>query len=113
MTQKLNEIYGQQKYDYKQKHIYWSIVKPITTYGAEVRKLTRNEQTKLQATEMDFLRRSRRTSRLQHIPNDVVKQMADNAITYKIEQRQLILYGHVMRKNDNRWPGKIIEYWHP
>lgn len=50
--------------------------------------------------EMDFLRRAASISRLQHIPNEEVRRRTRNVD--KVESRQLIWYGHVIRTREER-----------
>ena len=80
--------------------LYRCIVEPITTYGAECWQLTSKAQRQLKTLEMDFLRRSSRISKLDHIRNDDIREMMhiEDTIVDRIERRQLIWYGHVMRK---------------
>ena len=60
-------------------------MEPITTYGAECWQLTSKEQRQLQALKMDFLRRSCRISKLDHIRNDDLREMKHIEDTKLIE----------------------------
>ena len=64
--------------------------------------------------EMDYLRRSARVSRLQKIPNTIIrnKMQAEQSILDRIQRRQLKWYGHLLRIEDSRWPKKIYK-WTP
>lgn len=94
------------------RNLYRAIVEPIATYGAECWQITKKFKNKLQALEMDHLRRSCRISRLEHIPNARIRELTGvkSTITDRIEQRQLSWYGHVMRMEGYRWPKRCMEY---
>jgi hypothetical protein len=48
---------------------------------------------------MDFLWRSCGISRLDHVRNDMIKEIMDldKAITDRVEEKQLVWYGHLQR----------------
>lgn len=58
---------------------------------------------KLEATEMDAIRRSTRMSRRDRIRNEEIKQRmgVEGTIIDDIERKQLVWYGHVQRMDDN------------
>lgn len=95
--------------------IYRAIVEPILTYGSECWQLTEAARRKIDAVEMDFLRRSCRISRLEHIPNIEIRRRTNriHRTTERIETRQLIWYGHVRRMEEHRWPRKAFDYTPP
>ena len=68
----------------------------------------------LLSTEMDFLRRSCRISRLEHVRNEVIRERAKvvKSIIDDIDKKQLTWFGHVKRMEERRWPRKILE-WDP
>ena len=70
------------------------MVESVACYGCEVWLLKSEEQRKLIALEMDYLRRSARVSRLQKIPNTVIrsKMQAEQSILDGIQRRQLKWY---------------------
>ena len=92
--------------------IYKSIVEPILTYGAECWQLTMKNKQLIETVEMDYLRRACRVSRLEHIPNQDIRRRTNRVYTTvdRIEARQLIWYGHVMRMSDDRWPKEALKY---
>ena len=51
-----------------------AMVEPVACYGCELWLLKTEEQRKLLALEMDYLRRSARVSRLQNIPNTAIRR---------------------------------------
>ena len=86
------------------------MVKSVACYGCEVWLLKREEQRKLLALEMDFLR-SARVSRLQKIPNTTnrSKMQAEQSILDRIKRKQLKWHGYLLRMEDNLWPKKIYQ----
>jgi hypothetical protein len=58
---------------------------------------------------MDFLRTSCGISRLDHVRNDRIKGIMD---LDRVEEKQLVWYGHLQRMSEERWPKKIWE-WSP
>ena len=96
------------------KRLGKAIVEPVACYGCEVWLLKTEEQRKLLALEMDYLRRSARVSRLQKIPNTAIrkKMQAEQSILDRIQRRQLNWNGHLLRMEDSRWRKKINQ-WTP
>ena len=79
------------------------MVESVAYYGCEVWLLKREEQRKLLALEMDYLRRSARVSRLQKIQNTTIrsKMQADQPILDRLQRRQLKWYGYHFRMEDS------------
>jgi len=69
---------------------------------------------RVEATEMDVLRRSSRISTKERIRNVTIRQQIglEEIIVKEIEQNQLIWYGHVQRMAEGRLP-KIALKWMP
>jgi hypothetical protein len=63
---------------------------------------------------MDFLRRSCEISRSDRVRNDRKKEIMDldKTITDRVQEKQLVWYGHLQRMSEERWPKKIWE-WTP
>jgi len=76
--------------------------------------LTENNKRRVEATEMDALRRSSRISRKERIRNVTVKQQIglEETIIKEVEQNQLTWYGHVQTMAEGRFP-KIALKWMP
>ena len=81
---------------------------------SETWKLTENNKKRVEATEMDALRRSSRISRKEIINNVAIRQQIglEETIVQEIEQNQLRWYGHVQRMAEGRLP-KIALKWMP
>lgn len=94
------------------KKIYSTIVEPITTYGCEVWEVSKRNENRLRALQMDWARRSCRVSRIEHITNEEIKRKINMSSTIidVVEGKRLMWYGHLRRMNSNRWPSRIWEW---
>ena len=95
-------------------NIYNVLIKSSLLYGAETWRLTENNKRRVEATEMDVLRRCCRISRKDRIRNVTVRQQIglEETVIKEIEQNQLTWYGHVQRMAEERLP-KIALKWMP
>jgi len=95
-------------------NIYNALIKSSLLYGSETWRLTENNKRRVEATEMDALRRSLRISRKKRIRNVTIRQQIglEETIIKEIEQNQLTWYGHVQRMAEGRLP-KIALKWIP
>ena len=67
------------------------MVGSVACYGCEVWLLKTEEQRKLLALEMDYLRRSAKVSRLQKIPNTAIRiKMQAEKINFKQNSKKVI-----------------------
>ena len=82
--------------------------------GSETWRLTENNKRRVEATEMDALRRSSRISRKERIRNISVRQPIEleETTVKETEQNQLTWHGHVQRMAEGRLP-KIALKWIP
>jgi hypothetical protein len=89
-------------------------IKSSLLYGSEAWRLTENNNRRVEATEMDALRRSSRISRKHRIRNVTIRQKIglEETIIKEIEQKELTWYGHVQRMAEGRLP-KIALKWMP
>jgi hypothetical protein len=73
-----------------------------------------NNKRRVEATEMDVLRRSSKISRKERIRNVTIRQQIglQETIIKEIEQNQFTWYGHVQRMAEGRLP-KIALKWIP
>jgi hypothetical protein len=69
---------------------------------------------RLQAVEMDYLRRSARVSRLQHVNNQEIRTRmnAEESKIDRIKNKCLTWLGHVLRMEEERWPKQLYQ-WKP
>jgi len=93
-------------------NIYNALIKSSLLYGSETWRLTENNKRRVEATEMDALRRSSRLSRKERIRNVTIRQQIgiEEPIIKEIEQNQLTWYCHVQRMAEGRLP-KIALKW--
>jgi len=93
-----------------------ALIKSILFYGSETWRLIENNKRRVEATEMDVLRRTSRISRKERIRNattSIRQQIGlEETIVKGIEQNQLTWYGHVQRMAEGRLP-KIALKWMP
>jgi hypothetical protein len=66
------------------------------------------------AVEMDYLRRSARVSRLEHMSNEEIRRRmaAEESAIERKQKRGLNWSGHVLRMGDERWPQQMYK-WKP
>ena len=95
-------------------NIYNVLIKSSLLYGSETRRLTENNKRRVEATDVDALRRSSRISRKERIRNVTIRQQIglEETIIKETEQNQLTLYGHVQRMAEGRLP-KMALKWMP
>jgi hypothetical protein len=95
-------------------NIYSALIKSSLLYGSETWRLTENNKRRVEATEMDVLRRSSRISRKEQIRNVTIRQQIglEKIIIKEIEQNQLKWYGNIQRMVEGRLP-KIALKWMP
>jgi hypothetical protein len=76
-------------------NIYNALIKSSLLYGSETWKITENNTRRVEATEMDALRKSSRISRKEKIRNVTTRQQIglEGAIIKEIEQNQLHIEG--------------------
>ncbi|XP_030748906.1 uncharacterized protein LOC115876990 [Sitophilus oryzae] len=74
--------------------------------------MSKSMEGKLLATEMDFLRRSARKSKLEKVRNEEIRRITKKEITIieEIQKKQLIWYGHVNRMGEERLPKNIMKW---
>jgi len=93
-------------------NIYNALIKNSLLYGSETWRFTENNKRRVEATEMDALRRSSRISRKERIRNVTVRRQIglEENIIKEFEQNQLTWYGHVQIMAEGRLP-KIALKW--
>ena len=72
-------------------------------YGSETWRLTENNKRRVEATEMDALRRSSRISRKEIIKNVTIRQQIGLEETI-VKEIELTWHGHVQRMVEGRLP---------
>ena len=83
--------------------IYNTVFSPTLLYGSETWTLDSREHSRVQATEMKYLRRVIGKTKRDKVRNTTVREQTKvEDIKTKIEKNQLRWFGHVQRMNDNR-----------
>jgi len=87
-------------------NIYNALIKSSLLNGSELWRLIENNKRRIEATEMDALRRSFRILRKERIRNVTIRQQIglEEPIIKETEQNQLTWYGHVQRMAEGRLP---------
>jgi hypothetical protein len=95
-------------------NIYNKLIKSSLLYGSETWRLIESNKRRVEATEMDALRRSSRISRKDKIRNVTMRQQIglEETIIKETEQNQLTWYGRVQRMAEISLP-KIALEWMP
>ena len=102
----------------RKKVIYNSMVKSVLNYGTDTWSIFEDDRRRVNATEMEALRRSAGISKLRKYvdgeTNEYIreKMKAQDTIFDEITRKQLIWYGHVERLDPTRLP-KIMDNWKP
>jgi len=95
-------------------NIYNALIKSSLLYCSETWRLTENNERRVEATEMDALRRSSRISRKDRIRNVTIRQQIglEETVIKEIEQNQLTWFGYVQRMAEERLPKRALK-WMP
>ncbi|KAJ4435246.1 hypothetical protein ANN_23824 [Periplaneta americana] len=96
------------------KYIGKMLVESVLNYGSEIWVTNAYYRKRILALEMDYLRRSARVSRLDHIKNEEIRHRmdAEETVLKRIENKSLKWFGHLMRMGEDRWPKQIYQ-WKP
>lgn len=90
--------------------VYNSTYIPTLTYGCESWAHTTRNQSRIQASEMKYLRRVAGKTRRDRIRNDTIRaNLSTEPINNKIERNKLRWFGHVARMPENRLPKRVSE----
>ena len=90
--------------------MYNSIYVPTLTYGLETSILEKKHKSKIQASEMKYLRQTLGKNKRDKVRNTKIRDdTKQQPLNDKIEQRQLAWFGHTLRMNNNRIPKRIVE----
>ena len=95
-------------------NIYNALIKSSLLYGSETWRLAENDKRRVEAADMDVLRRSSRISRKDRIRNVTIRRQIglEETIIKEIEQNQLTRYDHVQRMAEERLPKTALK-WMP
>lgn len=88
--------------------VYKSIVKPILSFGCESWTLTKQQESKIQAVEMKYLRGIKGVTKKDKIRSETIREeLKIESIINSIEKQQLRWFGHLVRMNNNRQVKKV------
>ena len=89
--------------------IYWSIYVPILTYGHELWVVTERTRSRIQATEMGFLRRVSGLSLRDRVRSSVIQEgLGVEPLLLRIKRSQMRWLGHLVRMPPGRLPGEVF-----
>ena len=111
----LNGVWWSKNITRNQKKMFHnSMVKSVLIYGAKTCSLYEDDRRRINATEIDALRRSARAPKLDRKTNEYIRGKMDtqDMILDDITRKQLIWYGHVERMDPTRL-SKIMIHWKP
>ena len=96
--------------------LYNTVVQSILMYGSETWEMTKRDQQRINAVEMDFLRRSCRVSRVDRVRNSEIRERTQKLDTTvgEIEKQRLVWLGHVQRMGDENIelePTRTVKAW--
>ena len=96
------------------KKMFSTFVESTTAYGSEAWTLSNKLKGKLNATEMMYWRRCCKTTLLDKVRNEEIRNKMDVQRTFveNIERKQLLWYGHMRRMPEERLPQKVWR-WQP
>lgn len=90
--------------------IFKTIFRPVLTFGCESWTVTKRIESKLEATEMKYLRGTLGVTRLDRRRNEDIRQeLGTTAVKNFIEERQLGWWGHLQRLEEGRQVKRIWE----
>lgn len=88
--------------------VYNTIFKPILTFGSESWTLTKQQENKIQASEMKYLRGIMGVTKRDRLRNvEIRNELEVEPVKNTIERQQLRWFGHLSRMGNSRQP-KII-----
>ena len=90
--------------------LYETLVIPVLLYGAETWCIKKEDERRLLAAEMGWLRGLLNRSRREKIRNEVTREELGqkDTIVDRIRRRRLTWYGHVIRMENERIPAKVL-----
>jgi uncharacterized protein YydD (DUF2326 family) len=84
---------------------------PVLLYGRETWAIKTKDMSKIQATEMRYLRSVKGCTKLDHIKNkDIRKELDIDSTQYKIENYRKKWIEHLDRMPDETIPKQILKY---
>ena len=90
---------------------YKTMAIPLMTYGSEVWTKTRQDESRIQASEMRFLRSVQGYTRLDQIRNDIIRRQCNvQPLSEIIKKYRINWTNHLLRMSQNRLPIQIWKF---
>ena len=90
--------------------VYKTILRPVLMFACESWVLSQQNESRLQALEMKYLRRVLGVTRMDRLRNDYIrKELEVESILELINKRKLQWFGHLARMNSERQVRKVWE----
>jgi hypothetical protein len=90
---------------------YKTMATPVLMYGSEIWVPTMKVQTRIQSTEMNFLRKTKGCRKLDHITNEMIRtELNICPVNDTIEQYRNFWFQHINRTQDTRLPSRALQY---
>ncbi|KAJ4441777.1 hypothetical protein ANN_11635 [Periplaneta americana] len=94
------------------KLLYHSLFESITLYGAELWEMTKAQERRMKAAELNFWRTCIRKTVTDRVRTEDIQMAVSRHTTIKdrIEEKRLTWYGHVQRKEGHRISRQILQW---
>jgi hypothetical protein len=90
---------------------YKTMAVPALMYGSEIWVPTKKVQIRIQSTEMNFLRKTKGCTKLDHITNQMIRtELNIYPVNDTIEQYRNNWFQHINRVQDTRLPKRALQY---
>jgi Reverse transcriptase (RNA-dependent DNA polymerase) len=88
------------------KKVFEALIAPILLYGSECWTMRKEDEKRISVAEMNWLRKIKGVSRLQHIRNEEIRRQLGmmETMVERVKKRRLQWFGHVSRMNNERLP---------
>jgi len=106
---RIRNLFGKREVNKKTKtQVYSTVLEPILTYGSESWTPTKMDISKVNAVQMKCLRRIAGKTRRDCVRNERIRdELSMESIEKKIQDRQLLWYGHITRMDEDRTPKRF------
>jgi hypothetical protein len=95
----------------KRLQFYKTMTVPALMYVSEIWVPTKKVQTGIQITEMNFLRKTKGCTKLDHVTNGMIRtELNISPVNDTIEQYRNNWFQHINRMQDTRLPKRALQY---
>lgn len=113
ITRQLHSVLWNKNISFRIKtQLFKAFVESCATYGSEVWTVSPRSAQRVTAMEMNFWRRCCQKTLLDHVRNEDVRDLVqvERTLTDRIEENQLLWFGHMNRLPPDRLPAKAYVY---